>query len=173
MTRRLLLKIGALFIVLSSFSQADTTIVKSQSGFLFLSAHNYMYDYRPGDHSRPLGFHDFFFLGDTVNFSSLDILDTSINIRGGLRVEYFSLREQYKYKALTIPCLDTSLCYLYQQFYVVPVLISYRIYEDNFPFECRRNFFELKVGRSKLRFEYLHKAIEIVRINETVRLKKK
>src|SRR5215204_3416958 len=84
---------------LHCFSQTDTMIVKDQKGFLFLSAHNYMYDYQPGDHMRPLGFHDFFFPSDTINFNALSKIDTSINIREGLRVEYFSLRQQYKFKS--------------------------------------------------------------------------
>ncbi len=131
-----------------------------------------MYDY-DGIPPRSLGFHDFFFPTDTVNFHLLTSKDTTINIKDGLRVDYFSLREQYKYGATAIACKDTSHCYYFPKFYVIPVIIDYKKFEDYEPFECRRNYFELEVGKGNLRFDYLHKGIIITRIKVQGYMRKK
>jgi hypothetical protein len=165
-------KFGVIILLINSlycFGQNDTTIVKKQKGFLFLSEYNYLYDY-DGGHIRPLGFHDFFFPSDCINVKCF--LDSNINIvfRKGLRIDSISKnRKLLKGKASLFLSIDTSGCYRYDKFYVIPVEIDYLLFEDYEPYVCRRNYFELQVKNgSKLRFEYLHKAILPRRIIPTL-----
>lgn len=142
----------------------DTLKVTKQQGFLFLSEHNYMYD-KSTHEIKLLGFHDFFF--PSLFFDKKCILDSNLNItfKNGLRVDFFNGRNGIKSRSQPIPGLDTSNCYKYDKFYVIPVLIDYKIFGDYEPFVCRRPYYAVKVKNgSSLRFEYLHKAISITRI---------
>ena len=156
------------------YGQTDTLIKKHQKGFLFLTNHNYQYDWE-GAEIRKLGFHDFFFPSECIDTRCF--LDSNINLlfKNGIRVDYINNRKQLKNKATVVSCIDTSYCYEYDRFYVIPVVVDYKIFEDYEPFVCRRNYFELQVKNgSRLRFEYLHKAIKPLRIIPTgVAVKKK
>jgi hypothetical protein len=167
MKKNLIILISLTFCF-SSFSQTDTMMIKKQKGFLFLSNYNYLYDYEQGE-VKSVGFFDFFYPSE--HFDSKCLLDSNKNtvFKNGIRVEFFKDRKQLKKKAMLFNCVDTSKCYLFENFYVLPVTIDYKIYQDYEPFLCRRNFYELQViNGSKLRFEYLHKAISILRIAESL-----
>ncbi|MET0393072.1 MAG: hypothetical protein ABW019_08010, partial [Chitinophagaceae bacterium] len=61
-----------------------------------------------------------------------------------------------------------------EKFYVIPVTISYKIYQDNWPIVCRQGFFELSViNKSKCRFEVLHKGIIPLEIQPLKKIKVK
>lgn len=166
--KRIVISIALFLFCSYCFGQTDTLIKKQQKGFLFLTNYNYQYDC-DGCEVRSLGFHDFFFPSDCVNAKCF--LDSNINIlfKNGIRVDFINNRKSLKSKASVFSCIDTSKCYLYDQFYIIPVVVDYKIFEDYEPFVCRRNYFELQViNGSKLRFEYLHKAIKPLRITPTL-----
>lgn len=155
--------------------QKDTVWVKEQKGFLFLSEHNFQYDYH-GEESRPLGFHDFFFPGECLD--SLYMVDSNkaITFRNGLRIDYIHNRLPLKEQATMFRGKDTSICYVYDRFYIMPVIISYKQAEDYWPFECRRNYFDIQVEQgAALHFEYRHQMIKpatIVPIKKNSQIKK-
>lgn len=152
-----------LLISVSSFAQ-DTVIVKKQKGFLFLTDYNYQYDWDSSE-IRPLGFHDFFY--PVKNFDNSLLCDSNINVlfKNGVRVDFINNRKPLKEKAMSFTGKDTSNCYQFNKFYILQVEIEYKIFEDYEPYVCRRNSYELQiVNGSKLRFEYLHKAIKPLRI---------
>ena len=152
-----------LFIYVNGFAQTDTILIRKQRGFLFLSNNNYLYDYG-GSHSRPLGFHDFFFPINCLNVNCFSDSNMSIIYKRGLRIDLVGdKRKLLKKRAAAYSCIDTSNCYEFDKFYVIPVTIDYKMFEDYEPFVCRRNYFELRVKDGcNLRFEYLHKAINPV-----------
>ena len=77
----------------------------------------------------------------------------------------FSGRNRLKAMATEIECSDTSNCYPFQKFYLIPVIITYKLSEDYWPFLCKRNFYELKMSNSGLvRFQYDHQLITIITI---------
>lgn len=144
----------------------DTIRVTKQKGFLFISAYNYLYD-KTNHEIKVLGFHDFFFPLSSFNKQCLLDSNVSKTFKSGVRVSYFQGRNGIKNNKLTnlITCIDTTNCYRYDNFYVVPVEISYNIYKDNFPYVCDYPYYEVKViNGAALRFEYLPKAISILRI---------
>ncbi len=156
----------SLLVVISTscFSQTDTVFKKQQRGFLFLSDYNYLYDYN-GTHRRPLGFHDFFYPVKDFNTKLLEDTNVNIGFKNGMRVDFIENRSQLKIKAKSFECIDTSHCYEFRKFYVIPVIIDYSSFEDYEPFVCRRNFYEVQViNGSRLRFEYMHKAIRLIKI---------
>lgn len=120
--------------------QKDTTLVKEQKGFLFLSEHDFQYDESMLE-SRPLGFHDFFFFGECIDSLSIADSNKAITFKNGLRVDYINDRLQLKGQAMLFQGKDTSLCYEYSQFYIIPVIISYKQFEDYWPFVCDHNYF--------------------------------
>ena len=166
--KRIIIIVVLFFFYFFSFGQSDTLFKMQQKGFLFLSNYNYLYDC-DGCEVRSLGFHDFFFPSDCINTKCF--LDSNMNFifKNGIRVDFINNRKSLKSKADIYSCIDSSKCYLYDRFYVLPVIVDYKIFEDYEPFVCRQNYFELQVvGGSKLRFEYLHKAIKPIRIIPTV-----
>src|SRR5258706_10321498 len=144
---------------ITCFAQDDTLTIKNQKGVLVLSNYNYKYDYTGGE-IRPLGFHDFFF--PTDYFDKRLFLDTNktITFKKGLRVEFLAGRFGLKQRAAVFKCIDSNKCYRYDKIYIIPVTISYKLYEDFEPFECRRNYYELTIiNGSIVKFDYQHKAI--------------
>lgn len=160
------------FACFNCFGQTDTTVRKKQKGFLFLSSYNYLYDYE-GSEVKSVGFHDFFFPSDKFDKNCFLDSNKSMIYKNGIRVDFFKSRKYLKRKAISFNGTDTSKCYLFDNFYVIPVIIDYKLFEDYEPFLCRRNFYELQITNgSQLRFEYLHKAISITRIAEPAVIKK-
>ncbi len=156
--------ISIIFLISLQGISQDTTLIEKQKGFLFLTSYNYQYDWKGGE-SKPLGFHDFFY--PVSDFHSKIMLDSNLKIefKNGVRVDFINGRDLLKNKARVIPCSDTSKCYEFYRFFVLPVLIDYKISEDYEPYVCRRNFYELQVDNGAvLRFEYLHKAIVPIKI---------
>ena len=147
-----------------AFSQTDTVIVKKQKGFLFISDYNYQYDY-DGSHMRPLGFHDFFFPSNCLNISCFLDSNKAITFKNGLRVDFIMGRSGIKTSSMEVHCTDTSDCYKYKKFYIVPVAIDYKLFEDYEPYVCYRNYYQIQIEKgSFMRFEYLHKAILPIRL---------
>lgn len=145
------------------YGQSDTIIKKQQKGFLFLSAFNGRYD-EYGGHMRPIGFHDFFYPCNDISIESF-FLDTFFS--GGIRVDFVVGRFGLKKNALKIYGKDTSWCYGYDSFYVVPVIIDFKEFEDYWPFLCQRNFYEIASKQGgKIRFEYVHQAADITKLIE-------
>ncbi|WP_343703077.1 hypothetical protein [Chitinophaga sp.] len=165
---RFFISISILFFYAEKcFSQKDT-LIREEFGILFLSAHNYMYDYDgTANEVKLLGFHDFFY-----PFAS-DALDKVLNpvpnlqLRNGRRVEYFDQRSFLKQKATEVNCIDTSRCYLYDSFYVLPVIIYYKEFSDYEPVLCGKNKYSLMMTKKQraINFEYLPKAIQVIKID--------
>lgn len=158
--------------IITCYGQNDTVIIKEQKGLLFLTNYNYLYDYK-GESARLLGFHDFFF--PVSNFDSTWFTEPNMNIafKNGLRVDSIKNRQPLKDAAFLYQGKDTSDCYEYEQFYIIPVLISYKVYSDNWPFVCRRNYFDIQVTNgASLHFEYQHQAIKPISIKPLVSKKK-
>lgn len=83
-----------------------------------------------------------------------------------MRVERFNQRSKLKSLAAELPCYDSSYCYYFDKFYLVPVIVTYKVYRDYWPFLCRRNFYELKLSDSGIvKFEYERKLITVIKIN--------
>lgn len=170
--KQILIILSVLALNALSYGQSDTLIIKSEKGFLFLSNYNYLYD-ESNSEDRPIGFHDFFFPSKCLDIKCFLDKNMSLGFRNGVRVEYFKSRNYVKNKSTLIKCIDTSQCYEYDKFYIIPIEIDYRIYQDNFPFVCRRNFYMLQViGGAKLHFEYQHKAVIPIRIRTLLDVKK-
>jgi len=162
--KRLIINTFVLLACFNGFAQTDTTLIKKQKGFLFLSSYNYLYDEASGE-MRPAGFADYFFLSD--NFDKKCFLDSNKNIsfKNGVRVEFFKSRNQLKSKAVLFNCKEESNCYEYDKFYIIPVEIDYKLYEDNWPLACRSEFFDIEIIKgSKLRFYHQHKAVIPTRV---------
>lgn len=172
-------KVGVVMSVLihcvfSVAAQCDTLIEKEQKGFLFLTNHNYQYDWNGETEIRSLGFHDFFF--PVSNFDSAWFKEPNIDItfKNGLRVDYINNRLPLKQAAHLYKGKDASNCYEYDQFYVIPVTITYKQFKDYEPLVCRRNYFDIQImNGASLHFEYLHQAIKPIDINPLVVKKKK
>ncbi|GEM_PF-1577760 len=161
-------------LVIVSYGQSDTNVVKEQKGFLFLTNYNYQYDWIGQTEIRPLGFHDFFF--PVSNFDSTWFAEPNMTIafKNGLRVDYIHNRLPLKEAAHLYQGKDTSDCYEYEQFYVIPVTISYKQFKDYEPFVCRRNYFDIQVKEgASLHFEYQHQVIKPISIKAMVNKKKK
>ena len=146
-----------------SYGQNDTTLVRSQSGFLFLSSYGYKYD-DYGSRMRPVGFHDYFF---PLSFFQNKLFSDSnlvINFKNGIRVDSIKGRNILKQKANVFNCIDTGKCYRYEKFYIIPISITYMMYLDNWPLPCKKNHFSLQVlGGAQMRFNYVHKAMHVTR----------
>jgi hypothetical protein len=143
--------------------QSDTIIKKQQKGFLFLSAFNGRYE-EFGGHMRPVGFHDFFYPLKDFNEQ---LFSDSVVFTDGIRMDFIIGRYGSKKNAIRIYGKDTSRCYHYDSFYVVPVILDFRQYEDSWPFECGRNFYEFASNPGgKIRFEYIHQAADITKLIE-------
>ncbi|NLR67490.1 hypothetical protein HGH92_24510 [Chitinophaga varians] len=157
----------SLLAFITSSAQVDTLVVREKRGFLFLSASNYMYDYDGRQNEiRLLGFHDFFFPADR-NFDELDSLIVKPVLKDGLRVDFFEKRQAIKKEALEVFCSDTTGCYGFEKFYIIPVVVTYKQYKDFEPLICNRPVYELLVdNKHLLRFEYLSQAITISFIQE-------
>lgn len=156
-----------LFVSFSCFSQ-DTVLVKKQKGFLFLSKYSYSENNEYPGEIKDLGFNDFFF--PTNSFSEKLLADSNlfITFKNGIRLEELPNRRKIKKAATQFYCVDTSLCYKNDIFYIIPIIMEGSSYDYNFE-DCRRNYFELQVKNgSKLRFEYLHKAVLPRRITPTL-----
>lgn len=156
--RIFLIIIFLIYSVNNSKGQPDTLYQKKQKGFLFLASQHYMYDWPNGDEMRT-GFDDFFFPSECLDIKCLLDSNKSIVFKNGLRVGYFYNRKSIKGKATLIKANDTSNCYKYENFYMLPVTMDYKLYNYDFA-NCRHFFFELNVKNgSHLRFEYLPKEI--------------
>lgn len=150
--------------VFGGYGQADTVMVKAQKGFLFLSNYNFQYDYDGGE-IRRLGFHDFFFPTESCDFKCLSDTGKGIVFKNGFRVDAIIDRKGLKLKAELFRCIDTTRCYEYDRFYIVPVILNYKLFRDYEPLICRRNYYELRVlDGASLRFEYKHEAITPTKI---------
>jgi hypothetical protein len=161
-----------LFISFSCFSQ-DTVLVKKQKGFLFLSKYTYSENNEYPGEIKDLGFNDFFF--PTNCFSEKLFADSNlfITFKNGIRIEELPDRKKIKKAAVKFYCLDSSLCYKNDIFYIIPVIIEGKRYNYNFE-DCRRNYYELEVkDGSRIRFEYLHTAMFPIKITIPPLLEKK
>lgn len=159
--------ISMLFIATNCISQVDTLRVINQHGFLLLSHYNFQYDEKEGSEMNPLGFHDFFFPSEKFDLGCLLDSNKSILFKNGIRLDFYDKRQIVKKKATLIRCRDTSFCYPFKDICIIPVSIDYRIFEDYWPFECDRNYFDLKImNGADLRFQYLHKAFYILNLRE-------
>ena len=162
--KKLINNLLILTVYINGFGQTDTSVTKKQKGFLFLSSYNYLYDERRGE-TKQIGFHDYFFPSNIFDKNCFLDSTKSISFQNGVRVEFFKNRILLKNKALLFNCKAKSGCYEYEKFYIIPVTINYKRYEDNWPLACRSELFDIEVIKgSNLRFYHYHKAIIPTRI---------
>lgn len=151
---------SALMLLAGGESSAQLSISeqKEYNGWLFLSNENFQYDWKEGvSEIRNLGFHDFFFPVNELPLKSVLDSNISIILKNGIRIDYLNNRGDLKSKAQKVNCKDTSGCYRFKEFYLLPVSIRSTATADYEPFVCNRNYFELKVlNGCNLRFEYQH-----------------
>lgn len=159
--------ISLLFIANSCFSQTDT-VIREQRGILFLSAHNYMYDYDgAANEVKVLGFHDFFYPSADIKVKEIVTGSKNLCLNNGVRVDYFGLRSSLRKKAISVNCLDTTKCYQYNKFYLVPVVLKYKEFNDYEPSICGKHHYELLVsGNHAVRFKYSQRAITITDVRQ-------
>lgn len=148
----------------SATAMPDTAIVRQQKGILFLSSYNDDYDYN-GAEVKSVGFFDYFY-PDSASIKDYKLRGCSkVFFKKGVRVDRFDQRNSLKAIATELSCYDSSHCYYFDKFYLVPVIVTYKVYDDYWPFLCRRNFYELKfVDSGIIKFEYEHKLIKIITI---------
>jgi hypothetical protein len=149
-----------IFLILSfnCFSQ-DSIIVIQKKGFLFLSKYTYSENNKYPGEIKDLGFNDFFFPANLFSEKLFADSNLFISFKNGIRIEEMPNRNEIKKAAVKVYGTDSSLCYKNDIFYIVPVIVEGKIYTYNFE-DCRRNYFELQIKNgSKVRFEYLQKAI--------------
>lgn len=157
--------------ICSAFGQHDTQVTKSQKGYLFLSSQHYMYDWPNGDEIRT-GFHDYFFPIDSFNMKSFIDSSKTFVLNKGLRVEFFKSRNQLKKSATKFNCKDTSGCYAYDKFYIIPIEIDFKVFFDNWPPACRKEYFNIEIRNgAKVILFHQQKAIQILKIKETFKYK--
>lgn len=160
---KILTLITGVILVNCCYGQSDTISSKKQKGFLFLSKLHHIYDW-PNENELRIGFHDYFFSSD--NFDKHYFLDSNkiVSLKNGVRVEFFPNRNQIKKHALSFEC-QPNICYEYSTFYLIPVVLDYKVYDDNWPPACRNDFFEIKViNGSEVRFYHQQKAIIPVKL---------
>jgi hypothetical protein len=162
---KIIIAIFILGVHLNVLAQTDTIVIKNQKGFLFLSNYNYLYDKSSGE-IRDIGFHDYFFPSNKFNKNWFIDSSKNFSFKKGLRVEFFKSRNMLKRKALLFKCVNQNNCYFYDNFYIIPVTINYKLYNDNWPLACRSNLFDIEViGGSKLRFYHNENAIIPLRVS--------
>jgi hypothetical protein len=160
---KLILLSNLLFCSIIGLSQTDTVVVKNQKGFLFLSFENGRFDYN-GGHWRPIGFEDYFFPGSSVGKEMFIDSNITVNFMNGVRVNFIASRNTLKKKAILLNCSDTSKCYPFKKFYIVPVTTSYKEFKDIWPLACKRDSFALRISNgSKVRFKYRHRAMAVIK----------
>ncbi|HEX5151675.1 MAG TPA: hypothetical protein VFW07_09500 [Parafilimonas sp.] len=145
-------------VCLNVSAQADTTLVKKQKGFLFLSGYNINYDINTSE-IKSYGFSDYFFPSE--NFNKNCFLDSNkiISFKNGVRVEVFKSRNQLKSKAMKFNSTNIQ-CYFYDSFYVIPIIVDYKLFDDISPLDCRSEVFDIDVVKgSKLIFYHQRKAM--------------
>ncbi|MCH5720509.1 hypothetical protein [Niabella hibiscisoli] len=148
-----------------SFAQKDTVIGKSKKGLLFLSQHNYKYDWDVLNEMRHLGFHDFFLPTDSVGAIDWYKKDSGSLFTHALRVDFVPERYDLKKKAQRVVCIDSTRCYAYDNFYIIPVVVDYGLFTDYEPPICGRSYFSLQIGNGNLfRVEYISKAIKLLKV---------
>jgi len=136
-----------------AFSQSDTVTKKLQKGFVFISDYNFLYDYS-GGHWRPVGFHDYFFPTDDNNIEQLMDSNKTFSFTDGRHIQFFPERFYYKKIAKQLPVEPTD-CYIERKLYVVPVVMEFKEYKDNWPPACETNSYRLKIvggGASVLKY---------------------
>jgi hypothetical protein len=170
--RRLIPTTILTLLLFSSYSQTDTVITKKQTGFLFLSAYHYLYDYE-GGHIRPEGFPDFFYPSKD-NLREAFLSDTVV-LSNGMRIEgLIPGRYGLKRSAKIVYGRDATAFYKYDSFYLVPVVLDYKAYRDDWPLLRNRNFYEFTTRTgSKIKFEYRNEAAVITRLTELHRKARK
>lgn len=162
-------------VCLKIFGQTDTILLKKQKGFLFLTGYNINYNSNDS-HVKSWGFSDYFFPSESFDAKCLLDSNKTISFKNGVRVEIFKTRNQLRDKATKLNCTNMQ-CYFYDSFYVVPVVVDYKMFDDTWPLDCRSDFFDIDVvNGSKLRFYHRRKAmlpIKIAAILPPVAKKKK
>lgn len=139
-----------------------------KAGVLFLSKHNFQYDWVDGySETRSLGFHDFFF---PLNDPKKGLPDSSgaIIFKNGVRIDYIENRASIKAKAKKIACpkvTDSTRCYPFDEFYMVPVEMEYQFFNDYESDVCAGSKFNITTsGGMNVRFSYLKIGVKPKRI---------
>lgn len=143
---------------IKGFAQTDTVIAKKQNGFLFLTGYNLNYDSNDS-HVKSWGFSDYFFPSENFDMNCLLDSNKNITFKNGVRVEIFKTRNHLRSRATKFNSTYND-CYSYDSFYIVPVIVDYKLFDDTWPLDCRSDFFDIDIVKgSKLRFYHQRKAM--------------
>lgn len=154
----------------SSFSQDSVKTKKTQEGFVFISEYNFLYN-QPSGHMRPVDFHDYFFPTNDSNIEQLLDSNKTFSFKDGRRIQFFPQRFYYKKIAKQL-IIEPTDCYIERKLYVVPVVLEFEEYKDNWPRICKTNSYHLKVvGGGSLSFELSPKAVDVRSTKEQVKRK--
>jgi hypothetical protein len=157
---------------LNTFAQTDTILNKKQKGFLFLSGYCLNYDVNESE-VKSYGFSDYFFPSEAFDKNCFLDSNKNISFKNGVRVDFFKSRNQLKTKATKFTSKYND-CYSYDSFYVLPVIIDYKLFDDTWPLDCRSELFEINVvNGSQLIFYHQRKAIIPTKIIVSLIAKKK
>ena len=163
--KSLLISILLVLSIHNCSGQIDTSTFKKQKGFLFLSSQHHIYDWPNGDEMRE-GFSDYFFPIDNFDLSLFSDSSKYASFKNGVRVEFFKTRQELKVKSKTFYCQKSNNCYKYGEFYIIPVTVDYKLFDDNWPLACRSEFFDIEIIKGKkIRFYQNHKAIVVSQIS--------
>lgn len=168
------MKLFFLFTVLSfltsvqeSFSQSDTIIKKRVRGIIFMPAYHSAYDECcPSETS--IGYNDYFFPIKSACSKIFEDSIIDINIRSCSRIVTNDFRKIIKKQATELFVIDTALdvqWYIMNSFFIIPVEMDYKLFEDDFPKMLAKDDFKLHVKNgSRVRFIPNKKAIMPIRI---------
>jgi hypothetical protein len=147
-----------LFFATTCFAQTDTVLRKGQKGYVFICQYNYLYDYS-GGHWRPVGFHDYFFPSDKSDMTQFLDSTKTLTFSNGIRIDFFPGRYYFKKHATTF-FVRSNDCYYNDTLYIVPVIMDFKEYQDNWPPVCEKNTYQIQViGGSNLNFAVSSKAM--------------
>ena len=162
---KLILLSVVLFSSIVGLSQTDTVVVRDQKGFLFISMHNWRFDYTgKSGHWRPRGFEDYFFPSTLVSKEMFIDSNRNVNLMNGVSVYSIASRNTLKKKAMLLNCSGPYKCYPFDKFYIIPVTISYREFKDIWPTACKSDSFDLKITNgADVRFKYRLRAMAVIK----------
>lgn len=142
---------------INSFAQTDTTIKKSVRGFVFIPSYHSDYDYKkccPGEIIP--GYNDYFFPISNPNIKLLTDSNIELAFKNCIRIEKNNFHEKIKEQATRFRSIDTTWnthWYYLDTFYIVPVIIDYKVFKDDFPKMMSQDSFEMQVtGGAKIFF---------------------
>ena|ERR1700748_820472 len=133
----------------------DTATYKAVSGFVFIPAFHSFYDKGYVGEMRP-GYEDFFIPLNSPSIINLRDSNVEFLFKNCIRIERNNFHNNLKKQATQLTVIDTisaTSWYGLGTFYIVPVIIDYKVIKDDFPKMMSQDSFILQIkGGSKITF---------------------